>query len=256
MRIISWNVNGLRAILSKTFYGLVQDYDPDILCLQETKVNGDTIPDIGLPQYGNRHFHCAQRRGYSGTAILSRPLLQDLDLYGLPERTLQLMEGRLMAARVRDITLVNVYAPNAQAELRRLDLRSGGWDPLFARYLEELMDDGKDLLVCGDFNVAHRPLDLARPEDNANSAGFTDAERAGFDRYLELGLVDAFRRLHPEERAYSYWSYRLRGREKNIGWRIDYFLLSESLMGHVRDCRILDDVLGSDHAPILLDLDS
>lgn len=254
MRIVSWNVNGLRAILSKNFYGFVQDYDPDILCLQETKVNGDTIPDLGLPQYGHRYFHCAQRRGYSGTAILARTSLLDPDYYTLPERTLQLMEGRIIAVRMGTVLLVNVYVPNSQAELRRLDLRSGGWDPLLARYLKERMDEGLDLLVCGDFNVAHGPRDLARPEDNANSAGYTDRERDGFTRYLDLGLRDAFRDLYPEERAYSYWSYRLRGREKNIGWRIDYFLLSPSLMARVRDCRILDEVTGSDHAPILLDL--
>lgn len=254
MRLISWNVNGLRAVLRKNFYAFLQEYDPDILCLQETKVNDDMLPDVGLPQYGYRCFHCAQKRGYSGTAVFSKERLLDVNCYCLPETTLNLQEGRLILAQLERFWLLNVYTPNSKENLSRLEMRFEGWDKLMAYLMKDLKSRGS-VIVCGDFNVAHEEADLASPTTNKGHSGFTDQERAGFARYLSLGFVDAFRQFHPNEKdAYSYWSYRLRARAKNAGWRIDYFLISSDLLPLVNDCRILSDVEGSDHAPILLDL--
>lgn len=254
MKIISWNVNGLRAILKKNFYEFIQHEDPDVLCLQETKVNQDSLPDIGLPQYGHKEFSCADRRGYSGTAIFSKVLLKNIITYAPLEQELKMHEGRVITADLGEFYLVNVYTPNAQPDLARLPLRMEDWDPRFCDYLQDLQKT-KPILSCGDFNVAHKPIDLARPEANRGHAGFTDGEREGFDRHIQSGLVDVFRQLHPQlENAYSWWSYRMNARPRNVGWRIDYFLASKSLTNRVRKCEILKNITGSDHAPVFLEI--
>jgi exodeoxyribonuclease-3 len=253
MRIVSWNVNGLRSIVAKTFHALVAEVAPDILCLQETKVDPGSIPSEVRAAYPHCIFHCAARRGYSGTAILSKVPPVGHDCGSRPEQLLTPQEGRIIAADFGAFFLVNVYTPNAKAELTRLDLRKNQWDPAFLELLSDL-DRQKPVVACGDFNVAHRPIDLARPEENCGHAGYTDEEREGFDHYLDAGLVDIFRHLHPgRSHAYSWWSYRGGARERNVGWRIDYFLGSARLTNSVTGCEILDHITGSDHAPVSMD---
>ncbi|MDR0727580.1 MAG: exodeoxyribonuclease III [Puniceicoccales bacterium] len=254
MRIITWNVNGLRSILQKTFGDFIRDVDPDILCLQETKVSPDVIPDLGFPQYGFRSFNCADRRGYSGTAMLSKFPPQFVDERMHLESLLPSHEGRVQVAEFKKFFLVNVYVPNAQAQLTRLALRHLQWDVEFAKYLSEL-DAKKPVLACGDFNVAHQSIDLARPEENRGNAGFTDEEREGFSNILKQGFVDVFRMKNPDDiAAYTWWSYRCGARARNVGWRIDYFLASQRIISDIGECRILSHVMGSDHAPVLLEL--
>jgi exodeoxyribonuclease-3 len=254
MKIVTWNVNGLRSILQKTFDAFVQEVDPDIICLQETKISSDGIPDVGFPQYGFRSFNCADRRGYSGTAILSKFNPRFIDEQTTLEALLPNHEGRVQVAEFGKFFLVNVYVPNAQSELTRLTLRHLHWDVAFGAYLHEL-DTKKPVLVGGDFNVAHRAIDLARPDENCGNAGFTDEERQGFTNILNCGFVDVFRSKYPDLRdAYSWWSYRTGARERNVGWRIDYFLASERMMPAVRGCEICAKVTGSDHAPLLLEI--
>lgn len=252
MKIISWNVNGLRAILSKNFFEFIQDYDPDILCLQETRLSKEAIPDLGLPQYGYKEFSCAAKAGYSGTAIFSKVPLQRIITHSEVEESLKIDEGRITYADLGKFHLVNVYVPNSQAELRRLAFRHDDWDVRFRHYLHGLSQQ-KPTLVCGDFNVAHQEIDLAHPENNHQSAGFTDEEREGFENFLKTGFVDVFRHFHPNQRdAYSWWSYRTNARARNVGWRIDYFLCSKELLPSIKSCEILTEVYGSDHAPVLL----
>ena len=262
MKIVSWNVNGLRAVLKKgDLQNFVQEYKPDILCLQETKAKQGQA-EVDFPQY-EEIWNSAERAGYSGTAIFTavKPLSIN---YGLPEEISAqfdfndvygdvLSEGRVLTCEFEDFYLVNTYVPNAKGDLSRLELREKIWDPALLKYLQKL-DAVKPVLCCGDFNVAHEEMDLARPKENRGNAGFTDEERAGMDKYLAGGFVDSFRTLHPEEVRYSWWSYRMRAREKGIGWRIDYFLVSERFMKDVADVRILDDVMGSDHCPVIIEL--
>jgi exodeoxyribonuclease-3 len=254
MKIVTWNVNGLRSILQKTFDDFVRDVDPDIICLQETKVSPDVIPDLGFPQYGFRSFNCADRRGYSGTAILSKFAPRAVDERTGLESLLPAHEGRVQVAEFGKFFLVNVYVPNAQAKLTRLPLRYLQWDVEFGRYLAEL-DARKPVLACGDFNVAHEPVDLAQPEENRGNAGFTDGEREGFSNILARGFVDVFRAKNPDAKAaYSWWSYRCGARERNVGWRIDYFIASKRMVPVIGGCEILARVTGSDHAPVLLEV--
>jgi exodeoxyribonuclease-3 len=254
MRIVTWNVNGLRSILQKTFDDFVRGMDPDVICLQETKVNPDTTPELGFPQYGFRSFNCADRRGYSGTAILSKFAPLYVDERTPLESLLPAHEGRVQVAEFGKFFLVNVYVPNAQAQLTRLSLRYLHWDEKFGEYLSEL-DAKKPVLVCGDFNVAHQSIDLARPDENRGNAGFTDEERKGFSDILARGFVDVFREKNPDlTGAYSWWSYRSGIRERNIGWRIDYFLASQRMVPSTGVCEILSHVMGSDHAPVLLEV--
>ncbi|MDR2677100.1 MAG: exodeoxyribonuclease III [Puniceicoccales bacterium] len=254
MKIITWNVNGLRSILQKTFDDFVRDMDPDIVCLQETKVNPDVIPDVGFPQYGFRSFNCADRRGYSGTAILSKFAPLTVDERTSLESLLPTHEGRVQIAEFEKFFLVNVYVPNAQAQLTRLPLRYLQWDGKMGRYLAEL-DARKPVIACGDFNVAHQPIDLARPEENRGKAGFTNEEREGFSNILAQGFVDVFRAKNPDATgAYSWWSYRCGSRERNVGWRIDYFLASHRMGPAIGKCQILSHITGSDHAPVLVEI--
>lgn len=249
MKLISWNVNGVRAIMKKDFQNSVKDLDSDILCLQETKANTEQVKTAlslldGYYIYANAS---KVRKGYSGTAILSKkaPLNVFYDI-GVEEHD---QEGRVITAEFADFYVVTVYVPNSGNELVRLDYRSQ-WDIDFLNYLKKL-EESKPVIVCGDFNVAHEPIDLARPKPNYNkSAGYTQKEIDGFDGFINHGFVDTFRNKYPEVVKYSWWSYRAGAREKNVGWRIDYFLVSQSFMPKVDEAFILNEFHGSDHCPL------
>jgi exodeoxyribonuclease-3 len=254
MKIVSWNINGIRAIINKNFAGIIQEMDPDILCLQETKAQDDQVATTLEGIDGYKIFsNSAQRKGYSGTAVMTKkePLDVQMDI-GMKEFD---DEGRVICLEYDDFCLVNVYVPNSGSDLKRLDYRQE-WDKAFYKYLKE-KEKKKALIVCGDFNVAHREIDLARPKQNYNkSAGFMQEEIDGMDRFTgENGFVDSFRHFHPDKKdAYSWWSYRANARAKNVGWRIDYFLVSEGLVNSISKTEILNDIMGSDHCPVMLEL--
>ena len=249
MKIISWNVNGIRAIVKKDFFKDFEQMNPDILCLQETKAQDDQVLEtlFGINDY-KIYTNSAERKGYSGTAILSKqePIGVSLDM-GIPEHD---SEGRVICLEYEKYFLVNVYVPNSGSELKRLGYRQD-WDKAFFDYLKKL-EKTKPVIVCGDFNVAHKPIDLARPKPNYNkSAGYMQEEIDGMNRFTQGGLVDTFRHFYPgEEKMYSWWSYRAGVRSKNIGWRIDYFLVSEAFMPNVKNAFIQMEVMGSDHCPV------
>lgn len=250
MKFISWNVNGLRAVVGKNFREVFQALDADFFCLQETKMQVGQL-DIEFPGYTS-WWNCADKKGYSGTAIFSRhqPLNVTYGI-GIDEHD---HEGRVVTLEMEEFFLVCVYTPNSQDGLRRLDYRMR-WEDDFRAYLLAL-DERKPVIVCGDLNVAHKEIDLKNPKTNRMNAGFTDEERGKMTELLGAGFVDTFRHLHPEqEGAYSWWSYRFRAREKNAGWRIDYFLTSQRLVPKVREANILADIMGSDHCPVELVID-
>ena len=250
MKFISWNVNGLRAVVGKNFREVFQALDADFFCLQETKMQVGQL-DIEFPGYTS-WCNCADKKGYSGTAIFSRhqPLNVTYGI-GIDEHD---HEGRVVTLEMEEFFLVCVYTPNSQDGLRRLDYRMR-WEDDFRAYLLAL-DERKPVIVCGDLNVAHKEIDLKNPKTNRMNAGFTDEERGKMTELLGAGFVDTFRHLHPEqEGAYSWWSYRFRAREKNAGWRIDYFLTSQRLVPKVREANILADIMGSDHCPVELVID-
>ncbi len=253
MRLISWNVNGIRAILKKDFLTTMENLQPDVLCLQETKAQDDQVMEA-LASLEGYHIYpnSAVQKGYSGTAIISRrePLSLTRDM-SMPSHDL---EGRVIAAEYPEFILITVYTPNSGNELRRLDYRQE-WDRDFLAYLKNL-ERQKPVVVCGDLNVAHQDIDLARPKQNYNkNAGYTQVEIDGFDNLIKAGFVDAFRHLHPDTIKYSWWSFRAGARARNIGWRIDYFLTSASLAPRIRKSDILNEVIGSDHCPVLLELE-
>ncbi len=250
MRLFTWNVNGLRACLQKGFADFFAQADSDCFCLQETKLQPDQI-ELELPDY-QPYWNSAEKKGYSGTAIFARqaPLSVRYGL-GIPELD---TEGRLITLEYPDFFLVTCYTPNAQRELARLEHRLR-WDEAFRNYLTGL-DAQKPVIACGDLNVAHREIDLKNPKANRGNAGFSDEERESFGKLLEAGFTDAFRYLYPEKiGAYTWWSYMFHAREKNAGWRIDYFLVSQRLESRIRDVIIHDQVPGSDHCPVELILD-
>lgn len=252
MRLVSWNVNGIRAVMKKDFMDSFKSMNTDVLCLQETKAQDDQVLEAlnelsGYTIYTNS----AEKKGYSGTAILTRqtPLSVQYDM-GIAEHD---NEGRVIAAEFPDFFLVTVYTPNSGSELKRLGYRQS-WDEDFHHYLKTL-ENTKPVIVCGDLNVAHTEQDLARPKANYNkSAGYMQEEIDGIQRYIDSGFIDTFRLIHPQIQKYSWWSYRAGARQKNVGWRIDYFLVSESLRTKVADADILTDIMGSDHCPVQLDL--
>ena len=249
MRIISWNVNGLRAVAKKDFFSDLNKMDVDMLCLQETKAQDDQIAEVLAVTEGYYFYsNSAQKKGYSGTAVLSKtePIAVTRDM-GMPEHD---TEGRVLCLEYANFYLVNVYVPNSGSELKRLDYRQQ-WDKDFYHYLKNL-EKQKPVIACGDFNVAHKPIDLARPKANYNkAAGFMQEEIDGMDRFTQGGLKDTFRHFYPEQTdVYSWWSYRAGARGNNIGWRIDYFLVSESFLPQVKDAFILNEVMGSDHCPV------
>jgi len=249
MKLISWNVNGIRAVLKKTFTEDILAQNPDILCLQETKARPEQV-ELPLDLGGYKtYWNSAEKPGYSGTAIFSKtePLEVTYDM-GIEEHD---HEGRVITAEYPDFVLVTVYTPNAQDGLRRLTYRMS-WDLAFREYLVHLEKTKKKPVVfCGDLNVAHQEIDLARPKANHKSAGFSDEERAGFCSLLDAGFIDTFRHFHPDTtEAYSWWSYRGGARQRNVGWRIDYFGASTAFADNIKSAQILPEVLGSDHCPV------
>ena len=248
MKLISWNVNGIRAALKRGFMEFVAEYSPDILCIQETKASPEQV-ELELPGY-RAYWNAAEKKGYSGTLVLTRkePLSESSGI-GVPEHD---REGRVIALEYAHWYLVNVYTPNSQRELTRLDYRQA-WDRDFMAFLKRL-ERKKPVVFCGDLNVAHTELDLANPKANVNNHGFTPQERAGFDRLVEAGFVDTFRIFTSGNGHYTWWSQMPGVRDRNIGWRIDYFLVSAALKPRVKQARILAGVRGSDHCPVLLEL--
>ena len=249
MRFISWNVNGLRAVVKKGFEDIFWSLDADFVCLQETKLQEGQI-NLDLPGYES-YWCYAEKKGYSGTAIFTRrtPLSVSYNL-GIPEHD---SEGRVITLEYEDFYLVCVYTPNSQDGLRRLDYRMS-WEDDFRDYLCEL-DKSKPVVVCGDMNVAHEEIDLKNPATNHFNPGFSDEEREKFTELLDAGFIDTFRSLYPDRTdAYSWWSYRAAARQRNVGWRIDYFVVSERLRGNIKDAYILPEVMGSDHCPVGLDM--
>ena len=247
MKLISWNVNGLRACLGKGFLEFVERESPDIIAVQETKMQPSQAGK--LPAGYGVVWNSAEKKGYSGTAVFYKkePLRTSCGI-GLPEHD---AEGRAVTLEYPDFYLVNVYTPNAQEELKRLRFRAA-WEDALLEYLLKL-DEKKPVVYCGDLNVAHNEIDIKNPGPNRGCAGFSDEERAMMTRLLERGFCDTFRTLYPDRAgAYSWWSYRFGARERNAGWRIDYFIVSERYMPRVRDSLILSDVLGSDHCPVCL----
>lgn len=253
MKIISWNVNGIRSVQSKGFAETLARLDADCILLQETKAQADQI-DKALEGIDSYHIYsnCAERKGYSGVTILSRQApLQIIHDIGLAEHD---REGRVIVAEFEKFFLLDVYVPNSGEELARLDYRKT-WDAEFLAYCQQLQSK-KALIACGDFNVAHQEIDIARPKPNYNkSPGYTQVEIDGFSRFLEAGLVDTYRHFHPETVAYSWWSFRGGARARNVGWRIDYVLTSKALVGKVKQAFILPDITGSDHCPVGIEIE-
>lgn len=248
MKFISWNVNGLRACEGKGFSDIFRQLDADFFCLQETKMQEGQL-DLTFDGYKS-YWNYADKKGYSGTAIFTRhePLQVSYGL-GIDEHD---HEGRVITLEMADFFLVTVYTPNSQDELRRLDYRMQ-WEDAFREYLLAL-DQRKPVIVCGDMNVAHEEIDLKNPKSNRRNAGFTDEEREKFTTLLNNGFTDSFRWLYPEQVTYSWWSYRFQARQKNAGWRIDYFVVSDRLRPSIDNARIHTDILGSDHCPVELTL--
>ena len=250
MRYVSWNVNGLRAAVGKNFREAFAELDADFFCLQETKLQAGQL-DLNFPGYTS-YWNYAEKKGYSGTAVLTRqtPVAVTYGL-GIEEHD---HEGRVITLEMEDHYLVCVYTPNSQDELRRLSYRME-WEDAFRSYLLSL-DARKPVIVCGDMNVAHKEIDLKNPATNRRNAGFTDEEREKMSTLLGSGFVDTFRHFYPDATGrYSWWSYRFHAREKNVGWRIDYFLVSSRLVPRLKSADICSDVLGSDHCPVVLEMD-
>ena len=248
-KLISWNVNGLRACEGKGFSEIFRELDADFFCLQETKMQPGQL-DIYFPGYKS-YWNSAEKKGYSGTAIFTRrePLSVRYGM-GIDEHD---HEGRIITLEMDDFFLVTVYTPNSQDELRRLDYRMR-WEDDFLAFLKQL-DSQKPVIICGDMNVAHEEIDIKNPKTNRRNAGFTDEEREKFTRLLGAGFTDTFRWKYPEQVTYSWWSYRFQARQKNAGWRIDYFVVSDRLRPRVADAAIHTQIMGSDHCPVELLID-
>lgn len=249
MKFISWNVNGIRACLTKGFMDFFKEADADIFCLQETKVQEGQV-ELDIPEY-KQYWNYAEKKGYSGTAIFTKkePLSVSYGL-GIEEHD---KEGRVITLEFEDFYFITVYTPNSKTELERLDYRMV-WEDEFRKYMQEL-EKNKPVIVCGDLNVAHKEIDLKNPKTNRNNAGFTDEERNKFTELMNAGFIDTFRYFYPEQEGiYSWWSYRFKAREKNAGWRIDYFLTSGSMKDRLLSAKIHTEILGSDHCPIELQI--
>ena len=248
-KLISWNVNGLRACMGKGFSEAFRDLDADVFCLQETKLQEGQI-ELDLPGY-EQFWNYAEKKGYSGTAVFTKeaPLSVHYGI-GVEEHD---KEGRVITLEYPAYYLTTVYVPNSQEELKRLEYRMR-WEDDFLSYMKNL-EEMKPVIYCGDLNVAHKEIDLKNPKTNRRNAGFTDEEREKFDNVVSSGLIDTFRYFYPDVTdAYSWWSYRMRAREKNVGWRIDYFVVSEALKPILLDAKIHSEIMGSDHCPVELDL--
>ncbi len=264
MKLYSWNVNGIRAVINKgAFQEFIAKHDPDILCLQETKAMQGQA-EIDLPQY-EEYWNSATKKGYSGTAIftkvkpisiinnLSEDIAKKYDLvndgYGDANS-----EGRVLSLEFEDFWVVTVYTPNSKGDLSRLELRHKKWDPAFLEHIKQL-EESKPVLFCGDLNVAHKEIDLANPKPNVGEHGFTHEEREGFDKFLEAGFVDTFRHFYPDKKdEYSWWTHWANARARNVGWRIDYWLASESIIPKIKSAQIHQKSMGSDHCPVSIEL--
>jgi exodeoxyribonuclease III len=249
MKLVSWNVNGLRACVKKGFLDYFKEVDADIFCVQETKLQAGQI-ELEIEGY-NQYWNFALKKGYSGTAVFTK--IKPISVkYGVGENDSE-PEGRIITLEFEDFYLVNVYTPNSQRDLARLGFRLD-WEEQIRDYLHEL-DSIKPVILCGDLNVAHKEIDLKNPKSNQNNSGFTQEEREKMTTLLEKGFIDSFRHFYPDlEGAYTWWSYMSKIRERNIGWRIDYFITSERLRNHLQAAKIHSEVLGSDHCPILLEV--
>lgn len=254
MNIVSWNVNGIRAIQKRGFLDWIQETRPDVLALQETKVNDDTLPDSlrDVPGYESHFSYATTRRGYSGVAVYSRiPVLSAETSFGLPELD---DEGRHLVVDFGEFVLANVYFPNGRSSGERLDYKMRYYDA-FLEFAEKTVADGKNLAICGDFNTAHREIDLARPRENSKTSGFLPEERAWMDRLNEAGFVDTFRMFDESPERYSWWSQRSGARSRNVGWRLDYFFVNTEFQKRISSAEIHADVLGSDHCPVSIEID-
>ena len=249
MKFISWNVNGLRAVIKKGFYDFADQHQPDVLCLQEIKANKDQV-DLEFEKYPYQYWNSAIKKGYSGTAIFSKiKPINEIYGIGIEEHD---QEGRVISLEFEKYFLVTVYTPNSKRELLRLDYRQK-WDAAFLSFVKDL-EQKKPVIFCGDLNVAHKEIDLKNPKTNRRNPGFTDEERSSFDNIIDAGFIDTFREFNSEGGHYTWWSYMFQARKKDIGWRIDYFCISEILKPKLKDAYILKDVLGSDHAPVAMEL--
>ncbi len=252
MRLVSWNVNGVRAALKKGLLGYIEACDADVVCLQETKAQPGDVQHVKWPSGFEALWNSAEKKGYSGTAVLTR--VRPADVRRGIGGAAHDKEGRVLAMEFPDFWLVNVYQPNSQRGLTRLDYRVGKWDPAFRRYLARLQSGGKPTVFCGDLNVAHEEIDLANPKSNRRNAGFTYEERTSFGKLLRSGFVDTFREFEKGPGHYSWWSQMGDCRARNIGWRVDYFVAAESLRPALRRAWISPEVMGSDHCPVGLEL--
>ncbi len=252
MKLVSWNVNGVRAVLKKGFLDYMGRVDADVICLQETKAHPGDVQHVAWTAGYAPHWCAAEKKGYSGTAVFTRvpPRAVSFGL-GLPGHD---AEGRVITMEFADFFLVNVYQPNSQRGLARLEYRTKEWDPAFLAFLKKLEQRGKPVVSCGDLNVAHQEIDLTNPKTNRRNAGFTDEERANFSRLLASGFVDTFREFEPGPGHYTWWSQMMNCRARNIGWRVDYFVASASLRPRLKRAWISPEVMGSDHCPIGLEL--
>jgi len=248
LKFISWNVNGIRAVIKKGFYEFMNEYNPDIICIQETKAHKEQV-DLVLPNYPYQYWNSAVKKGYSSTAIFSKKEpLNIINDIGIEKHD---QEGRVITLEFKEYYLVTVYTPNSKRELLRLDYRIV-WDKDFLKFIKNL-EEKKPVIFCGDLNVAHTEIDLKNPKTNRSNPGFTDEERNGFSNIVNNGFIDTFRELNKEGGHYTWWSYMFQARARDIGWRIDYFCISDSLKENLKDSYILKDVLGSDHAPVVME---
>ncbi len=252
MKLVSWNVNGVRAALKKGLGEFLEKTKADVVCLQETKAHLGDVQHVAWPKGFEVHWHSAEKKGYSGTAILTRVKPKAVTR-GIGH-TAHDSEGRVLHAEYADFHLVNVYQPNSQRGLARLPYRTGEWDPAFLAYLKKLGKKGKPVIFCGDLNVAHLDIDLANPKSNKKNAGFTEEERTNFTKVIDAGFVDTFREFEKGTGHYSWWSQMGDCRARNVGWRVDYFVAHEKLKGALKKASILPEVMGSDHCPVTLEL--
>ena len=251
MKIVSWNVNGIRAVLKKGFLDFLANINPDIICLQETKAHPEQV-ELILDSYPYQFWNSAEKKGYSGTAIFSK--IKPIGVINNLNIKKHDTEGRVICFEMKNYYLITVYTPNSKRDLSRLDYRANEWDVDFLKYLKKL-EENKPVVFCGDLNVAHKEIDLKNPKTNKRNAGFTNEERIQFENYIQSGFIDTFRIFNQEEGHYTWWSYMFNSRAKNVGWRIDYFCVSEAIQNKVTRSIILPDIMGSDHAPILIEID-
>lgn len=252
VKLACWNVNGLRSIAQKGFFQWMNDTNADLVCIQEAKVSEDAIPEeLKSPSGYSSFFSCAERKGYSGVAVYTKlkPLAVTRQM-GLKKFD---AEGRYIRLDFKDFSLLNIYYPNGKASPERLSYKLEFYEA-FLKHAQKLRKEGKNLVICGDFNTAHKPIDLARPKENEEISGFLPEERAWMDKFVAKGYIDAFRKFHPEPHRYTWWSLRTAARERNVGWRIDYFFVSEELENNLYSASIESEVQGSDHCPLCLEL--